>query len=168
MSTDPTARSLPSDTSMSSALASQRNASGYDCTPCRLMGSATFVGLGAYTYYSGMKQLRQADIQQQILKSGSRFGLGAGELKLEYEKLPKRLRWMDGLPLLSFKNTKTHKRCKNNRPPSTTTAIRLMAAETFRIEQYVSSTNSAKTRDVLLRSRENDYRNVLKADVYFF
>ncbi|EME82742.1 uncharacterized protein MYCFIDRAFT_135768 [Pseudocercospora fijiensis CIRAD86] len=77
MSIDPTAHSLPSDTSISSALASQRNASGYDCTPCRLMGSATFVGLGAYTYYSGMKQLRQAEVQQQILKSGSKFGLGA-------------------------------------------------------------------------------------------
>ncbi|KAF7189032.1 hypothetical protein HII31_09655 [Pseudocercospora fuligena] len=76
MSTDPSARSFPSDTSMSSALNAQRQTSGYDCTPCRLMGSATFVGLGAYTYYSGMKQLRQTEVQQQILKSGSRFGLG--------------------------------------------------------------------------------------------
>ncbi|KAF9690808.1 hypothetical protein EKO04_011184 [Ascochyta lentis] len=29
-----------------------------DCTPCRLVGSATFVGLGAFTYISGHSQLK--------------------------------------------------------------------------------------------------------------
>ena len=46
-----------------------------DCTPCRLMGSAAFTGLGIYTFYSGRKQLRERELE--ILKSGSRFGLGA-------------------------------------------------------------------------------------------
>lgn len=63
----------PSDTPLTSTLASQQK--DYDCTPCRIMGSATFVGLGAYTYYSGNKQL--AEQEMKILKSGSRFGMGA-------------------------------------------------------------------------------------------
>lgn len=37
------------------------------------IGSTAFVGLGAYTYYSGMKQLREQE--QVIMKSGSRFGM---------------------------------------------------------------------------------------------
>lgn len=48
-----------------------------DCTPCRLMGSAAFTGLGIYTFHSGMKQLRERSVQTAILRSGSRFGLGA-------------------------------------------------------------------------------------------
>lgn len=75
MSKSTPANDFPSHTQLSDAMKDQRQS--YDCTPCRLMGSATFVGLGAYTYHSGMKQLRQAEVQQQILKSGTRFGLGA-------------------------------------------------------------------------------------------
>ena len=50
-----------------------------DCTPCRLMGSAAFTGLGIYTYYSGNKQLREREmeIMQKVHSSGSRFGIGA-------------------------------------------------------------------------------------------
>ncbi|KAF2175684.1 hypothetical protein K469DRAFT_723884 [Zopfia rhizophila CBS 207.26] len=44
-----------------------------DCTPCRLMGSAVFIGLGAYTYISGRSQLRQQEAA--ILKSKSIFGM---------------------------------------------------------------------------------------------
>ncbi|KAI9838803.1 MAG: hypothetical protein M1838_004486 [Thelocarpon superellum] len=46
-----------------------------DCLPCRAIGSAAFVGLGAYSYFSGRHQLRQQEAT--ILKSGSMFGLRA-------------------------------------------------------------------------------------------
>ena len=46
-----------------------------DCTPCRIMGSAAFTGMGVYTFYSGRKQLHERELE--ILRSGSRFGLGA-------------------------------------------------------------------------------------------
>ena len=38
-------------------------------------GSAVFTGMGIYSYASGMRQLRERNLE--ILKSGSRFGLGA-------------------------------------------------------------------------------------------
>ncbi|KAK5131680.1 hypothetical protein LTR08_000734 [Meristemomyces frigidus] len=47
----------------------------FDCTPCRLMGSAAFTGLGIYSYASGMSQLKKRELE--ILTSGTRFGLGA-------------------------------------------------------------------------------------------
>ncbi|TKA76662.1 hypothetical protein B0A55_02596 [Friedmanniomyces simplex] len=47
----------------------------YDCTPCRLMGSAVFTGMGIYSYASGTRPLRERELE--ILRSGSRFGLGA-------------------------------------------------------------------------------------------
>lgn len=46
-----------------------------DCMPCRLIGSAAFTGLGIYTYNSGRKQLNERELE--ILRSGSRFGIGA-------------------------------------------------------------------------------------------
>ncbi|ORY10067.1 hypothetical protein BCR34DRAFT_486275 [Clohesyomyces aquaticus] len=46
-----------------------------DCTPCRVMGSTAFIGLGAYTYFSGHAQLRAQEAA--ILKSGSRFQMGS-------------------------------------------------------------------------------------------
>lgn len=50
-----------------------------DCTPCRLMGSAAFVGLGIYTYASGRTQLnaRKAEIERQVARGATKFGLGA-------------------------------------------------------------------------------------------
>ncbi|KAK4552542.1 hypothetical protein LTR86_010186 [Recurvomyces mirabilis] len=47
----------------------------FDCTPCRLLGSAVFTGMGIYSYASGMRQLRQQE--SEIMRSSSRFGLGA-------------------------------------------------------------------------------------------
>jgi hypothetical protein len=43
------------------------------------MGSAAFTGLGVYTYYSGRKQLneRKAEIERQVARGMTRFGLGA-------------------------------------------------------------------------------------------
>ncbi|KAI9671926.1 MAG: hypothetical protein M1817_002343 [Caeruleum heppii] len=46
-----------------------------DCTSCRVMGASAFIGLGAYSYFSGRHQLRQQ--QAAIVKSGSRLGLQA-------------------------------------------------------------------------------------------
>lgn len=60
------------DTALSTSLSTQSQ-QYEDCTPCRLMGSAAFTGLGAYTYYSGRKQLKEREVE--ILRSGSRFGL---------------------------------------------------------------------------------------------
>ncbi|KAH3908178.1 hypothetical protein HBI56_191670 [Parastagonospora nodorum] len=44
-----------------------------DCTPCRVIGTATFVGLGAATYVSGHSQLREAEAA--IRASKSMFGM---------------------------------------------------------------------------------------------
>lgn len=37
------------------------------------MGSAAFVGLGAYTFYSGRKQLKEREVE--ILRAGGRLGV---------------------------------------------------------------------------------------------
>ncbi|OQN96701.1 hypothetical protein B0A48_17125 [Cryoendolithus antarcticus] len=55
-----------------STLSTQRK--DYDCTSCRLMGSAAFTSLGVYSHWSGMAQLRAREAE--ILRSGSRFGMG--------------------------------------------------------------------------------------------
>ncbi|WPH01787.1 Hypothetical protein R9X50_00464000 [Acrodontium crateriforme] len=73
MSKQPTLQSLDQPANLKTILAEQREFE--DCTPCKLMGSAAFTGLGVYTYASGMSQLRQRE--REIAKSGSRFGLGA-------------------------------------------------------------------------------------------
>ncbi|KAE8445322.1 hypothetical protein EG329_013560 [Mollisiaceae sp. DMI_Dod_QoI] len=44
-----------------------------DCTPCRLTGAAAFMGLGAYSYFSGHSQLKAQ--QAKILASKSMFGM---------------------------------------------------------------------------------------------
>jgi len=44
-----------------------------DCLPCRVTGAAAFIGLGAYSYFSGHAQLRQQEAK--ILKSGTRLGI---------------------------------------------------------------------------------------------
>ncbi|CZS92291.1 uncharacterized protein RCO7_00784 [Rhynchosporium graminicola] len=44
-----------------------------DCTPCRITGAAAFEGLGAYSYFSGMSQLKAQEAK--ILASGSMFGM---------------------------------------------------------------------------------------------
>ncbi|EMF14702.1 uncharacterized protein SEPMUDRAFT_41197 [Sphaerulina musiva SO2202] len=62
---------LTSEPPLSETLKHQRQ--DFDCTSCRIMGSTVFVSLGAYTYYSGMKQLREQS--GTIIRSGSRFGV---------------------------------------------------------------------------------------------
>ncbi|KAF2106118.1 hypothetical protein BDV96DRAFT_508346 [Lophiotrema nucula] len=46
-----------------------------DCTPCRVMGTGVFLGLGAFTYVSGHSQLKQ---QEAIIRqSKSMFGMAS-------------------------------------------------------------------------------------------
>lgn len=49
-----------------------------DCVSCRVLGSTAFVSLGGYTYFSGMKQLRER--QQLIEKSKSKYKYGSRQL----------------------------------------------------------------------------------------
>ncbi|KAL1840617.1 hypothetical protein VTJ49DRAFT_268 [Mycothermus thermophilus] len=46
---------------------------GDDCLPCKIVGGGAFLGLAAYSYYSGHSQLEQQ--KAKILASGSRFGM---------------------------------------------------------------------------------------------
>ncbi|KAH7082344.1 hypothetical protein FB567DRAFT_474780, partial [Paraphoma chrysanthemicola] len=46
-----------------------------DCTPCRIVGTATFLGLGAFTYVSGHSQL-QAN-EAAVRASKSMFGMAS-------------------------------------------------------------------------------------------
>ncbi|KAJ4361780.1 hypothetical protein N0V83_010720 [Neocucurbitaria cava] len=46
-----------------------------DCTPCRVVGSATFIGLGAFTYVSGHSQITANEAT--IRASRSMFGMGS-------------------------------------------------------------------------------------------
>ncbi|KAI5814995.1 hypothetical protein BZA77DRAFT_317288 [Pyronema omphalodes] len=49
-----------------------------DCTPCRIIGSASFVGLGCYTWWSGMRQLNKRELE--ITQAPTRFGVGIRRL----------------------------------------------------------------------------------------
>jgi hypothetical protein len=49
-----------------------------DCLPCRVTGAAAFIGLGAYSYFSGHAQLRQQEAK--ILKSGTMFGIRSRQM----------------------------------------------------------------------------------------
>lgn len=49
-----------------------------DCLPCRMTGAAAFIGLGAYSYFSGRAQLRQQEAK--ILKSGTMFGMRSRQI----------------------------------------------------------------------------------------
>ncbi|MCJ1238599.1 hypothetical protein MMC14_006589 [Varicellaria rhodocarpa] len=48
-----------------------------DCLSCRITGATAFIGLGAYSYFSGQHQLGKQ--RTTILKSGSRFGMKSRE-----------------------------------------------------------------------------------------
>lgn len=49
-----------------------------DCTSCRVLGSTAFVALGGYTYFTGMKNLRQ---QRKLIESSkSRYKYGSRQL----------------------------------------------------------------------------------------
>src|SRR5450432_3882231 len=49
-----------------------------DCLPCRVTGAAAFIGLGAYSYFSGHKQLLEQQVK--ILKSGRMFGMKSRQM----------------------------------------------------------------------------------------
>ncbi|KAI0424083.1 hypothetical protein F5Y09DRAFT_348095 [Xylaria sp. FL1042] len=46
---------------------------GEDCLPCRIVGGGAFIGLAAYSYFSGNAQLERQ--RAQILTSKSMFGM---------------------------------------------------------------------------------------------
>ncbi|BCR82999.1 uncharacterized protein ACHE_10401A [Aspergillus chevalieri] len=49
-----------------------------DCLSCRVTGSAAFVGLGVYSYYTGMNNLRQQE--KAIMQSASKYKMGSRQL----------------------------------------------------------------------------------------
>ncbi|KAJ5086814.1 hypothetical protein NUU61_008121 [Penicillium alfredii] len=49
-----------------------------DCMSCRITGSAAFIGLGVYSYYSGMSNLRKQ--QTAIMRSPSKYKMGSRQL----------------------------------------------------------------------------------------
>jgi len=49
-----------------------------DCFACRVTGTLALVGLGSWSYYSGMRNLRLQE--QAILKSGSKYRMGSRRL----------------------------------------------------------------------------------------
>lgn len=51
---------------------------GGDCLSCRITGAGAFMGLGAYSYFSGHKQLEQQ--RALILKSKSMFGMRSRQM----------------------------------------------------------------------------------------
>jgi hypothetical protein len=55
-----------------------RDKSEYDCLSCRIVGSTALVSLGGYTYFSGMKGLRER--RQLIELSKSRYKSGSRQL----------------------------------------------------------------------------------------
>ncbi|KAL7623422.1 hypothetical protein AAE478_007104 [Parahypoxylon ruwenzoriense] len=46
---------------------------GEDCMPCKIVGGGAFLGLAAYSYFSGQRQLEMQ--QAKILASKSMFGM---------------------------------------------------------------------------------------------
>ncbi|KAI4746216.1 hypothetical protein E4T50_03416 [Aureobasidium sp. EXF-12298] len=55
-----------------------REQANYDCLSCRVMGATAFSTLGAYTYWSGHRELRTRE--QEILRSGSKLTMAARRL----------------------------------------------------------------------------------------
>ncbi|KAI4834383.1 hypothetical protein E4T44_08850 [Aureobasidium sp. EXF-8845] len=55
-----------------------REQADYDCLSCRVMGATAFGSLGAYTYWSGHRELRTRE--QEIMRSGSRLTMAARRL----------------------------------------------------------------------------------------
>ncbi|KAL2001734.1 hypothetical protein VTN02DRAFT_1346 [Thermoascus thermophilus] len=52
---------------------------GYDdCLACRVTGSAAFIGLGVYSYITGMKNLRKQE--QIIMQSPTKYKMGSRRL----------------------------------------------------------------------------------------
>ncbi|RAL08105.1 uncharacterized protein BO97DRAFT_354934 [Aspergillus homomorphus CBS 101889] len=49
-----------------------------DCLSCRITGSAAFVGLGVYSYWTGMKNLRKQE--KTIMRSATKYKMGSRRL----------------------------------------------------------------------------------------
>ncbi|KAJ5976118.1 hypothetical protein N7481_009825 [Penicillium waksmanii] len=49
-----------------------------DCMSCKAMGSGAFIGLGVYSYYTGMNNLRQQE--KMIMKSATKYKMGSRRL----------------------------------------------------------------------------------------
>ncbi|KAL4908161.1 hypothetical protein BDW74DRAFT_146952 [Aspergillus multicolor] len=49
-----------------------------DCFSCRATGSAAFVGLGVYSYYTGMTNLRKQE--KAIMQSATKYKMGSRRL----------------------------------------------------------------------------------------
>ncbi|KAJ5380037.1 uncharacterized protein N7496_002465 [Penicillium cataractarum] len=49
-----------------------------DCMSCRVTGSAAFVGLGVYSYYTGMSNLRKQE--QAIMQGSTKYKMGSRRL----------------------------------------------------------------------------------------
>ncbi|EEA24036.1 hypothetical protein TMatcc_007112 [Talaromyces marneffei ATCC 18224] len=49
-----------------------------DCLACRITGSAAFMGLGVYSYYTGMRNLKQQE--KAIMRSASKYKMGSRQL----------------------------------------------------------------------------------------
>ncbi|KAJ5606360.1 hypothetical protein N7510_009141 [Penicillium lagena] len=49
-----------------------------DCMSCRVTGSAAFIGLGVYSYYTGMQNLRKQE--KAIMAGPSKYRMGSRQL----------------------------------------------------------------------------------------
>ncbi|CAI7616672.1 unnamed protein product [Penicillium manginii] len=49
-----------------------------DCMSCKVMGSGAFIGLGVYSYYTGMNNLRQQE--KMIMQSATKYKMGSRRL----------------------------------------------------------------------------------------
>ncbi|KAL4821752.1 hypothetical protein BDW67DRAFT_179586 [Aspergillus spinulosporus] len=49
-----------------------------DCFACRATGSAAFIGLGVYSYYTGMANLRKQE--KTIMQSPTKYKMGSRRL----------------------------------------------------------------------------------------
>lgn len=55
----------------------QSDVSNKDCLGCRLIGSSAFIALGGYTFFSGRQQLREAALQETMVKTGTKINFAA-------------------------------------------------------------------------------------------
>ncbi|KAB8079245.1 hypothetical protein BDV29DRAFT_165162 [Aspergillus leporis] len=49
-----------------------------DCLACRVTGSAAFIGLGVYSYYTGMSNLRKQE--NAVMQSATKYKMGSRRL----------------------------------------------------------------------------------------
>ncbi|KAJ5454543.1 uncharacterized protein N7458_005499 [Penicillium daleae] len=49
-----------------------------DCMSCRVTGSAAFIGLGVYSYYTGMNNLRKQE--KAIMQASTKYKMGSRRL----------------------------------------------------------------------------------------